>query len=133
MAPHVLIVDLDAAAARVTTAWIQRLAPAATVAVAATTEQAWLLATHVPPDVLIIDPAPHQLALGFVRRCKTHWPALRIVVLASSTMPTLRSAAGRLGVQLYAEKPVALTALHAALLAVLTRTNLINGMISTDV
>lgn len=121
MAPHVLIIDADPDAAQVTSAWVQRLAPAATVESAPTPDHAWRRVLRTPPDVLIVDPCPNKLDdLLFVQVCRARWPAVRVVVLASCPTPSLRSEVKRLGVDMYGEKPAALSLLRESFQKVLT-------------
>ena len=82
MAPRILIIDADQSAAQVTGALVERIAPAATVAYAATPGGGWLAAQCIVPDVLIIDPDPLCPASTLlIQLCKAAWPQIRIVVL----------------------------------------------------
>ena len=82
MAPHILIVDADRNAARVTGALIGRVAPHTTLRYASTPYQGWLAAQCSMPDMLIIDPGPHNPANTLlIQLCTASWPQLQIVVL----------------------------------------------------
>ncbi len=65
-----------------TGALIGRIAPHATLRYASTPYQGWLAAQCAVPDVLIIDPAPHDPANALlIQLCNASWPQLQIVVL----------------------------------------------------
>ncbi len=87
MAPRILIIDADRSAAQVTGALVERIAPAATVAYAATPGGGWLAAQCIVPDVLIIDPDPVcPTSTLVIQLCKAAWPQIRVLVLARTPM-----------------------------------------------
>lgn len=113
MPPHVLVLDADASAAQVTRAGVARVLPDATLAVEANAEKGWQSAQAHWPDVLIIDPAPHNMASAwFIQAFKSAQPNGVVIVLASAPTPTLRRTMHRLGVDVYLEKPVTLRVLQ---------------------
>ncbi len=116
MALHVLIIDPDASAARITSAGVERVVPDAIVMVEPNPEQAWHSVQRHCPDVLIIDPPRHtmtteRLIQGLKRVC----PAAQVIVLASAPTPTLRGTMQRLGVDAFLAKPAPLVVLMEAL------------------
>lgn len=122
MAPHILIIDADANAARVTSAGIRRVVPEATVVVATDTEAGWLSLQRQPPDVLVIDPPRHSLAgTRLIARLKVAHPEAHVIVLASASTPGLRRDLEQLGVHAYLEKPALLARLNEVLGAVVQR------------
>lgn len=122
MVPHILIIDADANAARVTSAGITRVVPEATVVVETNTEAGWLSLQRQPPDVLVIDPPRHSLGgTRLIARLKAAHPEAHVIVLASASTPGLRRALERLGVHAYLEKPAPLARLNEVLGAVVQR------------
>jgi DNA-binding response OmpR family regulator len=118
--PHILIVDTDASAARITRAGVERMAPDVTIAVEADAEGARRSLYHHPPDILIIDPPRHSLAgMHLIRDLKAAFPAVGVIVLASAPSPTLRREMLLLGVDVYLEKPALLAHLVDAVRATL--------------
>ncbi len=112
MAYHILIVDVDAAAAQVTRARIARLVPDATLTIEPSPERGRLYVQHRRPDVLIIDPSPRNLECGLlIKFVKETYPGACVIVLTSEPMPGLRSRMCQLGVDVYLEKSVALPSL----------------------
>lgn len=108
MAEHILIIDANSSALDVTHALARRLAPAATITCTATVYSGWLAAQRTAPDALIIDPAPFgPSGMLVIQLCKAHYPALRVVVLASAPTPGLHRRLMQLGVDVYLEKPIA--------------------------
>jgi DNA-binding NarL/FixJ family response regulator len=109
MAVHVLIVDADTSAAAITGAIVKRIEPQASVVYELTPERAWLNLQQMPPDVLIIDPASQgPSGTLLIQLCKKDHPSMRVVVLASLPTPGLRATVGRLGIDVYLEKPATL-------------------------
>ncbi|MFN8496469.1 MAG: response regulator [Anaerolineae bacterium] len=121
MSSHVLIVDADSSAARVTQAGVGRVVPDATLAVVGSTREAWQSAQRHHPDVLIIDPSPDPFGcarlIGLLR--EQHVP-VRIIVLASRSSPALRRDLERLGVTDYINKPAPLPQLLQKVQSALT-------------
>src|SRR4051812_40683506 len=88
---HILILDANASAALVTRAGVQRVVPQASIASESTPENAWASAQTHKPDLLILDPAPAELASAWlVQNIKTAYPDIHIIVLASAPTSTLR-------------------------------------------
>src|SRR3954447_11562788 len=114
MNPHILIVDSDASAARITRAGVVRVAPAATLVVETDAEGGLRSARNHPPDLLIIDPPRHSpLGTQLIRELKAS-PAGHVIVLASAPTPALRRQMQVLGVDMYLEKPTLLAHLANA-------------------
>lgn len=108
MTVHILIVDTDASAAEVTGAILRRIDTTATIAYAATPEQAWRIAQETPPDVLIIDPSSYGTAgILLIQLCRDFSRELRVIVIAARLTPALRKHIQHLGVRVYLEKPTA--------------------------
>jgi DNA-binding NarL/FixJ family response regulator len=109
MAPYVLIVDADVSAAQVTSAIVTRTVSEATVELAPAVQRVDLGARNHYPDVLIIDPSPHdRAAIQLIRELKAARPDARVIVLASGSNPTLRRTITDLHVDAYLEKPILL-------------------------
>lgn len=113
MVPHILVVDTDAGAARVTRAVVARAIPEATVEIAPTFERALLSVQGHPADVLIIDPGPFRAdGTRLIEQVKATYPHTRVIVIASMPAPALRRTVQGLGVAAYLEKPAVLTQLR---------------------
>ena len=109
MAPYILIVDADSSAAQVTSAIVSRTVAEATVELVPAVERIDLLAQRQYPDVLIIDPSPHDNAgVRLIRELKTARPDARVIVIASNSTPALRRTITDLHVDAYLEKPILL-------------------------
>jgi DNA-binding NarL/FixJ family response regulator len=109
MPARILIIDANAAAAQVTRAIVERAAPGAQLAVAPDLQAAYRELQGEPPDVLIIDPAPHPLAgVQLAAAVKRRNPRGQVIVLASAPTAALRRQMQGLGVDLYLEKPAPL-------------------------
>lgn len=104
--PHILIVDADTSAARVTRTLVERVEPHATLAVEANAERGRLSARNHRPDILIIDPSPYSRGDELlVKQIKAEFPGARVIVLTSSPTSALRRRMHALGADLYIEKP----------------------------
>jgi DNA-binding NarL/FixJ family response regulator len=122
MSPYVLIVDADASAAQVTRAFVQRIAPEATIVVEQTPERARKALELSQPEVLIIDPIHHSpTSYRLIHQLRQKSPAARVVVLASKPTPTLRVTMQALHVDAYLEKTAALPLLMSSLQVVFER------------
>jgi CheY-like chemotaxis protein len=120
MIPDILIVDGDTGAAQVTRAVVARIIPEATLAVAATFEQAWRIIQSQRPDALIIDPSPQSReGARLIEQLKAAYPAACVIVVASMPTPALRRTMAGLGVDSYLEKPALLPLLRQELYALL--------------
>lgn len=120
VAPHVLIVDADPSAARVTRTLVEHVDPHVTLAVEASAERGRLSARDHHPDILIIDPSPYTRADELlVKQIKAESPAVRVIVLTSASTGALRRRMAELGADLYLEKPSAPTTLVDGLRAML--------------
>lgn len=109
MTLHILIVDPDKSAAHVTSAIIQRLAPAASLAIVRSLEEASAHIQQQQPDLLIMDPSPYRLAgTQFIQLLKQQYPAMHIFVITSAPSTALRAKIRDLGVDGYLEKPALL-------------------------
>ncbi|MFO7171038.1 MAG: response regulator [Chloroflexota bacterium] len=109
MRAHILIIDADTAAARVTNAIVARDIPEAGVFVATSINQAWQSLENQWPDILIIDPSPQRhSAAELIRYVKANRAETRVLVIASAPTPGLRREMEGLGVDQYLEKPVVL-------------------------
>lgn len=109
MPAQIVIIDADAAAAQVTRAIVERAAPGAELAVVPDLRAAYHELQREPPDVLIIDPAPHPLAgVQLAATVKRRSPRGQVVVLASAPTAALRRQMQAVGVDLYLEKPAPL-------------------------
>lgn len=118
--PRILILDANASAAQVTRAGVQRAVPQASIAVEATPENAWINAQREPPDLLIIDPVPAELASAWlIQTIKATYPSSRVIVLASAPTSAIRRNGGRVAIDVYLEKPAPLSALMQAVQKVL--------------
>ena len=107
--PHILIIDADASAAQVTRSLVLRVNPSATWSIETTAERGSRSVDAHPPDVLIIDPNPNDLeATRLMQHVRSDCPDTRIIVLSSSTTPTLRRHMYELGADLFFEKPLSL-------------------------
>lgn len=112
MAPHVLIVDADTSVAQITSAVVRHITPGITLATETTPERGWVSARQTPPDIVIIDPAPHpSAALYLIQRCHQLQMPPHTVILTSVSTSTLRASAQQLGVKIYMEKPADLVEL----------------------
>ncbi|MDZ4721611.1 MAG: response regulator [Roseiflexaceae bacterium] len=122
--PHILIIDADSSAASVTRTLVERVDPHAIVAVESTAERGQLSALRHRPDILIIDPSPHNRSdEELVKQLKLHDPGVRIIVLTSSSTLLMRRRMDELGIDLYIEKLTAPTPLIDGLRSLLaTRT-----------
>ena len=124
MAPHILIVDSHSSAAQVTRAGVRRAVPEATLAVEPDPERGLLSLECRRPDVLIIDPPRHNMAVThLIRKLKAGSHESRVIVLAST--PALRRELLQLGVDVYLQKPaplaLVLDSLRSALESIRTR------------
>jgi DNA-binding NarL/FixJ family response regulator len=124
MIPHILIIDADPGAAQTTRALVARVTANATLAVEATLERGQISLQQDMADVLIIDPAPHDLAAAqFIAWLKTNHPAVRVIVLASTVPWAVRHQIEALRIAQYLEKHTAPTLLieqlHSALTPIL--------------
>jgi response regulator of citrate/malate metabolism len=109
MVLNILIVDPDKSAAEVTAAVVQRIAPTASLAIERLLEDASASMQQRQPDVLIIDPSPYHLAgIQLIELLKRAHPVMRMIVVASSPTPALRTKMQYLGVDGYLEKPALL-------------------------
>jgi DNA-binding NarL/FixJ family response regulator len=118
--PHILIIDADSSAASVTRTLVERVDPHATLAVEATADRGQRSARQKPPDILIIDPSPHNRSdEELVKHLKSSIPDVRIIVLTSSSTLMMRRRMNELGVDLYIEKLTAPTPLIEGLRAML--------------
>lgn len=116
MVPHILIVDPDASATRITRAGVERVVPEATVTVEPNPERAWRSIQRHCPDVLIIDPPPHTPATErLIQDLKRLSPLAQVIVLASTPTPTLRRTLQQVGADTYLAKPAPLAVLMEAL------------------
>lgn len=114
--PHILIIDADASAAQVTRSLVLRVNPSATWSIEPTAERGSRSADAHPPDVLIIDPNPIDMeATRLMQHVRSDCPDARIIVLSSSTTPTLRRYMYEIGADLFFEKPSAPAGLFAGL------------------
>ena len=120
MALHILIVDTDVHAAQATNAVVSRPNLDVTVQLAATHELALRSMQEQRPDVLIIDPSPHDLdGVGLIRHYKATCPGGLTLVIASAPTPSLRRKMHELEVDRYLEKPALLSVLWRDLQALL--------------
>jgi DNA-binding response OmpR family regulator len=120
MVPHVLIIDADGSAAQVTSAIVSRTAPEAIVRIAPAAEPIELRVQGRYPDVLIIDPAPYDLAgVRLIRELKAARADSRVIVVTSSATPAFRRIIAELKVDAYLEKPVLLSLFRQQLRALL--------------
>lgn len=118
--PHILIVDADSSAARVTRTLVERVAPHSILAVEANAERGLLSVQQIPPDILIIDPSPNNRSdEQLIKHLKTSVPGVQVIVLTSSSTLMLRRQMHELGVDLYIEKLSAPTPLIEGLCAML--------------
>ncbi|HEY0603591.1 MAG TPA: hypothetical protein VGD58_11805 [Herpetosiphonaceae bacterium] len=91
MSIHVLIIDADSGAAATTCAVVQRRIPNASIVCEATPERGWSSAQHTPPDLLLIDPAPYPSTGSLlIQLCHEWWPDIRVLVLASAPVSSVR-------------------------------------------
>ena len=112
MALQILIVDTDIHAAQVTSAVVSRPLPTATVLIAPTYERALRSMEEHHPDVLIIDPSPHNLnGARLIEHFKAMLPGALTIVVASAPTPALRRRMNELQVDRYLEKPALLSLL----------------------
>lgn len=115
-----MIIDADASAAQVTRSLVLRVNPQATWSIEPTAERGSRSADAHPPDLLIIDPNPNDMeATRLVQHIHADFPWARIIVLSSSTTPTLRRHMYELGADLFFEKPTAPAGLFAGLCSAL--------------
>ncbi|HEU5101141.1 MAG TPA: response regulator [Roseiflexaceae bacterium] len=120
MALHILIVDTDVHAAQATSAVVSRPSLDVTVQIAPTHELALRSMQEQCPDVLIIDPSPHDLdGAGLIRHFKAAYPGALTIVVASAPTPALRRRMDELKVDRYLEKPALLSMLWRDLQALL--------------
>jgi DNA-binding NarL/FixJ family response regulator len=120
MALQILIVDTDIHAAQATSAVVSRPIPEATVLVAPTYERALQSLQEQPPDVLIIDPSPHDLdGPRLIQHFKALCPGGLTIVVASAPTPALRRKMSELQVDRYLEKPALLSVIWRELQALL--------------
>jgi DNA-binding NarL/FixJ family response regulator len=120
MAFHILVVDADRNASLVTCAFVQRVAPHATVTCESTPRDAWLSFQRTPPDVLVLDPSPYgPQAILLLQLLKQQHPHCRVVILASMPTPGLRRKLREMQVDAYLEKPAPLPLLAEQLRAML--------------
>ncbi len=120
MLPHILIVESDFAAARVTSAILARAVPTAIVSVESDFEAARRSMQSHPPDVLIVDPVRHRPeSIWLIQHLKTKHPDAHVIVIASAPTPALRREMEGLGVDAYLEKPELLSLQIQQVLAVL--------------
>ena len=116
MAPHILIVDPDASAARITRAGVERVVPDATVTVEPNPDRGWHSVQRRCPDVLIIDPPQHIVTtVRLIQDLKQLAPQAQVIVLTSAPTPTLRRTLQRLGADAYLAKPAPLPVLMEVL------------------
>lgn len=109
MEPSILIIDADPQAAHITGAVIAQLAPNARLTITSSTLDGLSLMQQRWPDLLFIDPSPHQSsAFKMIQQAKTVRPSTRVVAIASIPTPALRRRMQELGVDLYCEKPLLL-------------------------
>jgi DNA-binding response OmpR family regulator len=120
MVPHILIVDTDMSAAKVTRAVVSRAVPEARVAIAPAGGDIALNVHSDCPDVLIIDPSPHHVdGVRLIRELKAERASARVIVIASAPTPALRRMMAEVQVDAYLEKPVLLTFFQNQLRALL--------------
>jgi DNA-binding response OmpR family regulator len=120
MALQILIVDTDTHAAQATSAVVSRPFLDVKVLVAPTHELALRSMQEHHPDVLIIDPSPHNLdGAGLIQHFKTTCPRAITIVVASAPTPALRRKMSELEVDRYLEKPALLSLLWRDLQALL--------------
>lgn len=104
MSMHILIVDADSDAAATTCAVVQRRIPDASIVREATPERAWNSAQHTAPDLLLIDPAPYPSTGSLlIQLCREWWPNIRVLVLSSAPVSSMRRQ--QLQADVYLEKP----------------------------
>ncbi len=114
--PHILIIDADSSAAQVTRSLVLRVNPEATWTIEPTAERGCRSADVHPPDLLIIDPNPNDMAAErLVQHIHADFPNARIIVLSSATTPMLRKHMYELGADLFFEKPSAPASVFAGL------------------
>jgi DNA-binding response OmpR family regulator len=120
MALQILIVDTDIHAAQATSAVVSRPSLEVTVLIAPTQELALRSMQERHPDVLIIDPSPHNLdGAGLIQHFKAICPGAITIVVASAPTPALRRKMSELEVDRYLEKPALLSQLWRDLQALL--------------
>lgn len=120
MALQILIVDTDTHAAQATSAVVSRPSLDVKVLIAPTHELALRSMQEQCPDVLIIDPSPHNLdGAGLIQHFKTICPGAITIVVASAPTPALRRKMSELEVDRYLEKPALLSLLWRDLQALL--------------
>ena len=134
IAPHILIVDTDMSAAEVTRAVISRAVPEARVAIAPAGGDVDLNVHSDCPDLLIIDPSPHDVyGARLIRQLKAERPSARVIVIASAPTPPLRRMMAEVQVDVYLEKPVLLTFFQNQLRALLQNDAASADLVRTDV
>ncbi|GAB4124522.1 MAG: response regulator [Roseiflexaceae bacterium] len=123
--PHILIVDADQSAARVTKTLVERVDPHATLVIETSAERGRISALEHQPDILIIDPSTYNHAADeqLIRQVKAHLPTARVIVLASAPTLTLRRRMLQIGADLYLEKPTATVPLIEGLRSILITTS----------
>lgn len=115
MAPHILIIDPDVSAARITRAGVERAVPGATLVVEPNPEQGWFSIQRLRPDVVIIDPPSLSLVTErLIQSLKETYPETQVIVLASSPTPAQRRNLQRIGADIYLAKPAPLVTLIEA-------------------
>src|SRR5262245_11074643 len=107
-ARHILIVDDDATAARVTQRGLQaRLGVAVVVEVAPSPAAAWLRCTDGHVDLLIVDPHPRdRWPTTLLNAVRAERPHILVMVLTAYDTPRLRAEVAALGMRDYFAKPV---------------------------
>jgi DNA-binding NarL/FixJ family response regulator len=116
MIAHILIVDADCIAARVTEALVARLVSSATRVVEPTAEGGRRHVHQQPPDMLLLDLSPNQLADDrLIREVKAFNPHALVIALTSLTSPAARRRLRDRQIDVYVEKGCAPEVLVSAL------------------
>lgn len=122
MIPHILIVDADAVAARVTAAIVARVLPSATRAVEPTAERGRRRVHQQPPDILLLDLSPNQLVDDrLIREVRALNAQARVIALTSFPSPAALRRLSDRQIDGYVEKGCAPEALMRALREALVR------------
>ena len=116
MIPHILIIDPDEAAARVTRALLTRVVPAAAVVVEPTVERGRRRVQERPPDILLLDVSANQLAdERLIREVRALNPHTRVIALAGGETRAARRLLATQQIDGYLEKASAPETLVRAL------------------
>jgi DNA-binding NarL/FixJ family response regulator len=113
-ARRVLIVDQDTTVALVTQHSLQAmLGKSAKIGMVSSARSAWVQCQHGEVDLVVIDPAPNDLAATLLmQELHEQYPKLPMIVLTAYDTPRLRAEMRALGVRYYLAKPALLRELE---------------------